>query len=269
MWSILNGTIINAITVAIGSAIGIVLAARIPDRYQKIILTCLGLVTILLGVEASVVGLGEAVREHGVNASGERIGTYGARIAMVVVGSLIVGAIIGTVLRLQDRLEGLGDLIHRRLAGAGGAPAPGGRRFAEGFLSASVIFCVGPLTLLGCLKNGVDGDPSYLYIKSFLDGFCSLALAASLGWGVAASVVTVLTFQGGLAISAHFLATGLPGLSLDLMNVVGGLVLLGTAMMILEIKRIPVADLLPGIFLPPLAVWLVETVSPGTLIAAS
>jgi len=259
MWSVLNGTIVNAGTVAIGSAIGLVLAARIPDRYQRIILNCLGLVTIILGIDAAVIGMGDVVKAYGGPDP-----TYGARIGMVTIGSLIIGAIIGTALRLHERIEGLGGVIHRRFSGGEAGDERG--RFAEGFLSASVIFCVGPLTLLGCLNNGTAADPSLLYVKSFLDGFCSLALAASLGLGVAFSILTILFFQGGLAIAAYFLASGLPPLSVQLMNVVGGLVLLATAMMILEIKKIPVANLLPGIFLPPLAVWLVEAISRGTLI---
>lgn len=278
-WSVLNGTIVNIGTVAVGSTLGFLLSARIPARFRRIILDCLGLVTIILGIDAGVIGLAKVVTQHGAG-----IATYGARVAMVVVGSLIVGAILGAALRLHDRLEGLGGRIHARFGGAGDAGPTGevggaegaggagdatrrGARFAEGFLSASVIFCVGPLTLLGCLNNGAYGDPSYLYIKSFLDGFCSMALAASLGAGVLFSLLTILFFQGGLSVAASCFATGLPEISLQLMNVVGGMVLLATALMILEIRKIPVADLLPGIFLPPLAVWLVESIAPGTLLA--
>ena len=124
----------------------------------------------------------------------------------------------------------------------------------------------GPLTLLGCLRNGVEGDPSYLYIKAMLDGFCAVALAASLGWGVFASVVTVLGFQGGLVLLAYWGGRFLPEVSVAMMNVVGGVILLATALMILEIKKIPVANLLPGLFLPPVAIWLVELIRPGLLV---
>ena len=129
-----------------------------------------------------------------------------------------------------------------------------------------MIFCVGPLTLLGCLKNGAYGDPSYLYIKSVLDAFCSLALAATFGWGVFASILTVLFFQGGLALLAYRVAEPLHEVSISLMTIVGGVVLLATALLILDIKKLPVANLLPGIFLPPLVVWVVEWVSPGLLL---
>jgi len=179
---------------------------------------------------------------------------------MVMIGALLVGAIAGTALRLHERIETLGGWIHGRFSGQDG------RLFAEGFLTASVIFCVGPLTLVGCLQNGAHGDPSFLYIKALLDGFCSIALASTFGWGVFASVLTVGVFQGGLALLAFAIAEPLDELSIALMTTVGGVVLLATGLMILEIKRLPVANLLPGIFLPPVVVWLVEWFSPGTLL---
>ena len=129
-----------------------------------------------------------------------------------------------------------------------------------------MIFCVGPLTLLGCLKNGTLGDPSYLYIKAALDGFCSLALTTALGWGVAFSILTILSFQGGLSLAAHWFAGGLPDLSVQLTNVTGGVMLIATALLLLEIKRIPVTNLLPGLFVAPLLVWIAEAVKPGILI---
>jgi uncharacterized membrane protein YqgA involved in biofilm formation len=259
LWLTYNGTIVNAITVAVGSVIGVAASSRLPERYQLIVLQALGLVTITLGVDSGVLEFAKTVAQH--RPEGPAGGTYGATLAMVVIGSLIIGALIGTALRLHERVEALGATIHRRFAREGDAG-----RFAEGFLSASVIFCVGPLTLLGCLQNGAEHDPSYLYIKACLDGFCSIALAASLGWGVFASVLTVLGLQGGLSFLAAQLAQPLDDLSRSLMNVVGGLVLLATALMILDIKRIPVANLCPGIFIPPFVVWLIELIQPGLLL---
>jgi len=258
MWSILNGTIVNVITVAVGSLVGLSVSAKLPKRYRDIVLTALGLVTIILGIDAGVLRFADAVKEFAPLVENSR--TYGARLAMVMIGALLVGAVIGTALRIHERVESVGGWIHGRFSGGNG------QTFAEGFLTASVIFCVGPLTLVGCLENGAHGDPGYLYIKSLLDGFCSLALASSLGWGVFASVLTVLFFQGGLALLAHWVAQPLDELSIALMTVVGGVVLLATAMVILEIKKIPVANLLPGIFLPPLVVWIIEWFSPGFLL---
>lgn len=263
MWSIFSGTLVNALTVAVGTSIGLAAGPVIPERFQRIVLACLGLVTIMLGVDAGPMTMGNVVRQYGPD-----LPTYGARVGLVVIASLILGALIGTALRLHERLEGLGETIHRRM-NRGVAPGDGdlaARRFAEGFLTASVIFCVGPLTLLGCLQNGAEANPTLLYIKAVLDGFCSMALAATLGWGVALSIVTVLLVQGGLALAAYGFAQGLPPLSLDLTNVVGGLMLIATALMILDIKKIPVANLLPGLLLPTIIVWCVERASPGLLI---
>jgi uncharacterized membrane protein YqgA involved in biofilm formation len=258
MWSILNGTIVNASTVAIGCLIGTAASGRLPERFQRAILDVLGLVTVTLGIDAGVLRMQAVVERYGAAPSAGT--TYGARLGLIMIAALVLGALLGTLLRLHERLEGLGKVIHARF-GSGES-----RNFAEGFLTASVIFCVGPLTLLGCLKNGADGDASYLYIKAVLDGFCSIALTAALGAGVAFSIVTVLVFQGGLALLAHYAAGALPHLSIEMMNVVGGVILLATALMILDIKRIPVANMLPAIFLAPPMIGAVERISPGLLI---
>ncbi len=258
MWNVFNGTIVNAITVAVGSLAGLTVAKSLPERYRTIVLQCLGLMTITLGIDAGVLGFSATVAKYAPTVPNPE--TYGARLAMIVIGSLLIGAVIGTALRLHERIEGTGAWIHRRFsAGEGG-------RFAEGFLTASVIFCVGPLTLMGCIENGARGNPAFLYIKSVLDGFCSLALASSLGWGVFASVITVIFFQGGLAALAYFAAQPLDPLSLALMSSVGGIILLATAFLILDLKRIAVVNMLPGIFLPPIAVQLAKHFAPGWLL---
>lgn len=259
MWSILSGTIVNVIAVVVGSLGGVAIGSKLPDRYQQIVLSALGLITITLGVDAGVLEFSKTVARF----APEGDVTYGARLAMVMIGCLLIGAIIGTALRIHERIEGAGAWIHKRFSGQDA------HTFAEGFLTASVIFCVGPLTLLGCLENGAHGNPSYLYIKSALDGFCSLALASSLGWGVFASLFTVLVFQGGLSILAFYVAEPLDDLSLALMTVVGGILLLATALLLLDIKRIPVANMLPAVFLPPVAIALVEWLSPGLLLQSA
>jgi uncharacterized membrane protein YqgA involved in biofilm formation len=258
MWSIFSGTIVNVVTVAVGSLLGLSISGSLPERYRLIVLQALGLITVTLGIDAAVLRFAETVSHFAPLVHGGK--TYGARLAMVMIGSLLIGVIIGTALRLQERIEAAGAWIHRRFS------AQDGRQFAEGFLTASVIFCVGPLTLLGCLENGAHGNPSLLYIKSLLDGFCSMALASSLGWGVFGSVLTVLFFQGGLSVLAYCVAEPLDELSIALMTTVGGVILLATALMILDLKKIAVANMLPGVFLPPLAVWLAERIAPGSLL---
>ena len=258
MWPIFSGTIVNIVTVAAGSLGGLSIAGSLPERYRTILLQALGLVTVTLGIDAGVLRFAETVERFAPLVRDGK--TYGARIAMVMIGSLLIGAVIGTALRLHERIESTGAWIHNRFSGQDS------HRFAEGFLTASVIFCVGPLTLLGCLENGAHGNPSFLYIKSLLDGFCSLALASSLGWGVFASVLTVGVFQGGLSLLAYWVAEPLDELSIALMTTVGGVILLATALMILDLKKIAVANLLPGVFLPPLVVWITERLSPGFLL---
>ncbi|MBI1825517.1 MAG: DUF554 domain-containing protein [Planctomycetes bacterium] len=260
MWSILNGTIVNVITVLAGSAIGLSAGRNLGERYRSIVLQCLGLITITMGIDASVLDFSKLAQAYGPRVRESQ--TYGARLAMVVVGSLLVGAMIGTWLRIHERIEGLGGWIHSRFSQSG----DGGKMFAEGFLTASVIFCVGPLTLLGCLENGTHGNPRLLYIKAFLDGFCSMALASSLGSGVLASVLTVGILQGGLAILAYEVGNPMDDVSIGLMTAVGGIALLGTAMILLDIKRIPVANMLPGLFIPPLIIWLSRGLMPGLLL---
>jgi uncharacterized membrane protein YqgA involved in biofilm formation len=256
MWSMLNGTIVNAATVVVGCTIGLSVGGKLPERYRRIVLDGLGLITITLGIDASVIVMSRMVGRYGPLVDAGQ--TFGARLGMVTIGCLLVGSLIGSWLRLHQRVESLGEFIHAKTGGKGDAG-----RFAKGFLVASVIFCVGPLTLLGCLNNGTRFDPSLLYVKAALDGFCSMALAASLGAGVAGSILTILFFQGGLTIAFHYGAGGLPELSREMMNVVGGIVLLANALLILEIKRIPVADMLPGIFLPPLVIYASEAMRPG------
>lgn len=261
MWSLLNGTIVNTIAVACGCAVGGLVAGRVGPRYQRIILDTLGLITITLGIDATVLGMFGAVEKYmPILESGAPDRTYGARLGLVMVGSLIVGGLIGTAMRLHERLEGVGDRLRDRFGGTDGS------RFTEGFLTASVIFCVGPLTLLGCLQNATARDPSYLYIKSLLDGFCSIALTATLGVGVAFSILTIIFFQGGMVILFWLAAQNLPDLSIRMTNIVGGVMLLATAMLLLEIKRIPTANMLPGLAVAPILIWIVEWVSPGLLI---
>lgn len=275
MWSILNGTIVNVFTVLAGSTLGLTLGSRLPPRYLRIILDVLGLMTVVLGVDAGVNGFNAAARQY--RPAGDAGEGFGPRLAMVMVVSLVLGAVIGTALKLHERIEALGAALHRRLPGRGATSVPvaaaasdtadapalsPGARFAQGFLASSVLFCVGPLTLLGCLNNGTRHDPGLLYIKACLDACSSMALAASLGSGVLASVLTIVVIQGGLSIAAWKLGGSLGGLSLDMMNVVGGVVLLATALMLLEIRKIPVANLLPAIFLPPALIALARVMLP-------
>jgi len=249
MWQILNGTVVNTATVLAGSTCGLLLGPRLAERYNRIVLSGLGLVTLGLGFDAALLDFRVAVDRYRTAFSAGP--SFGAHLALIVVASLLVGGLIGTWLRVHERIEALGGWLHRRFASGSQT------QVAKGFLTAAVIFCVGPLTLLGCLANGARTDPSLLYVKSLLDGFCSIALSATLGVGVLFSGAAVLGFQGSLALAAHFLAGEEPTLGFALMSCVGGYILLGVGLLLLEIKSLPVANYLPGIFLPPVIVPLV------------
>ena len=226
----LSGTLLNAATVLVGGLLGMALGDR----------------------------LGEQVRERVVFGVGLFILTLGMRFAidssnpLYLLGSILVGGIVGAVLGIDRRLNTVGDALQRRFARGGH-----GGTVSEAFVTAAIVFCVGPLTFLGAIRNGLTGDASLLVIKSVLDGFTAIALAASLGWGVLLTIVVVLVYQGGLALGAASLAGVLSDLQLREMNAVGGLLLLGVGLKLLSIRDVKVADYLPAIVVAPLLVALV------------
>ena len=159
---------------------------------------------------------------------------------------------VGSLLRLEERVESLGGALQRRLARDGDAEQR--RRFVEGFVAASILFCSGPLTVLGSLNDGLGRGADQLFLKATLDGFAALALAASFGWGVAASALTVVVVQGGLTVVGMLLGDVLPDPHVAALGAAGGLLLVGVAMRLLRIRQVPVADLLPALVVAPLLV---------------
>jgi len=166
-----------------------------------------------------------------------------------LLGSILIGGIVGATLRIDRRLSSFGDALQRRFAREGREST-----VSEAFVTASIVFCVGPLTFLGAIQNGLSGDATLLVIKSVLDGFTAIALAATLGWGVLLTIVVILVYQGGLALGAAVLAGVLSDLQLREMSAVGGLLLLGVGLKLLSIRDVKVADYLPAIFVAPLLV---------------
>jgi uncharacterized membrane protein YqgA involved in biofilm formation len=175
---------------------------------------------------------------------------------LIVLGSLLVGGIIGSVLRLEQRLEDFGGGLQRRLQNDGGSAQR--QRFIEGFVTASLIFCTGPLTILGALNDGLGNGADQLFLKSALDGFAAIAFAAAFGWGVAASVITLVVVQGSLTVVGVALGDVLPDAHLAAITATGGLLLVGVALRLLKVRQIAVADLLPALLVAPL---LVEAVA--------
>ncbi|MDH3606407.1 MAG: DUF554 domain-containing protein [Acidimicrobiia bacterium] len=238
------GTAANVITVIIGTTVGAVAASRFPERIRTTVMAGLGLLTLAIGFRDSLVAVE----------------------LIPVLAAILAGGIIGELLRIEQGLERLGDILRDRFVGQHEAPAidpqlpeaaidnlPEDRRarFGEGFVVASLVFCVGPLTVLGSINDGL-GDPELLYIKAGLDGFASAAFAAVYGWGVMLSALTVLVVQGGIAGLSAVLGDFLSDASLDALTTAGGILLIGVALRLLDMKRIRVANLLPALVLAPL-----------------
>ena len=239
------GTLLNVATVLLGSGLGVLLGGRLPARTRQTVTDALGLVTLVIGGLNVAEGLGSADYRAAV---GDDAGL------LVVLGALLVGGIAGSLLRLEDRLESSGGWLQTRLARG----AQGGRaRFVEGYVTASLVFCIGPLTVLGSLSDGLGRGIEQLALKSTLDGFAALAFAASLGWGVAASALSVLVVQGTLTVLAVLLGDLLPAAELAAVTATGGVLLLGVGLRLLAVKAVAVGDLLPALVAAPALAALV------------
>jgi uncharacterized membrane protein YqgA involved in biofilm formation len=237
-----TGTAVNVCTVLVGSSVGVVAGNRLPSRTRDLVTDALGLVTLLIAGLSAV-----AVDDPALAGSHAPL--------LIVLGALVIGGIVGSLLRLEQRVEGLGGWLQRRLSG--GSDSTERARFIEGFVTASLVFCTGPLTILGSLSDGLGHGADQLYLKATLDGFAAVAFAASFGWGVAASALTVLVVQGGITAVGALLGDVLPDAELAAITAAGGLMLVGVAFRLLRIREIAVADLLPGLVVAPLLVQLV------------
>ncbi len=241
-----TGTLLNVATVLIGSSLGVGIGGRLPDRTRSTVTDALGLVTLVIGGLNVSAGLTDPSYRRDVSPGGT---------LLIVLGALLVGGIVGSLCRVEDRMEGLGATLERRLAGQAGESRA---RFVEGFVSASLVFCVGPLTVLGSLSDGLGQGIDQLALKATLDGFAALAFAASLGWGVAASALSVLVVQGVLTALGAALGGFLPSAVVASLTATGGVLLLGVGLRLLALKPVPVGDLLPALLAAPLLTVLVS-----------
>ena len=233
------GTILNIITVAIGSALGIAIGDRLPARIQQSVVTGLGLVTLTVGMDNA-------------------LSTGNIIIPLLSVGS---GVIVGELLGLDVRLEQFGGWLQSRFGSGGAASAADTdqrARFINGFVTASLVFCVGPLTFIGSLQDGMTGDYELLAIKSVLDGFASLAFASAMGIGVAFSIITILVLQGGLALLGALGGSIMTDPMITEMTATGGLLLMGLALVLLDIKKPRMANFLPALLIAPLIVVVAD-----------
>jgi uncharacterized protein len=235
-------SLVNVTTVLVGAGVGVVLGNRLPVRTRDLVTDVLGLVTLLIAATSAMAVLDPALSSY--------VGDSAPM--LIVLGALLVGGIVGSLLRLESRVEQLGGWLQRRLSG--GASSADRARFVEGFVVASLVFCTGPLTILGSLNDGLGNGGDQILLKAVLDGFAAVAFAASFGWGVAASAVTIVVVQGGLTLVGLALGDVLPAAHLAAISAAGGLMLVGVALRLLRIREIPVADLLPGLLVAPLLV---------------
>lgn len=209
-----------------GAGLGILLGDRLPGRVRQTVIYGIGLITLVLGMQMAL--------------ATENI--------LIVLLSIMLGGILGEWWRLEDRLNSLGRSFEKA---ASGHPSLTRGDFTRGFVTASLVFCIGPMTFLGAIQDGLTGNYRLLAIKSVLDGFAGLAFAASMGFGVAFAAITVLLFQGGISLGAGFLQDVLSDSMIMEMTATGGVMILGIGILLLDIKKVKVANYLPALVIAP------------------
>ncbi|MFC6149781.1 MULTISPECIES: DUF554 domain-containing protein [Mumia] len=242
------GTVVNVAAILAGSGIGLLVGNRLPARTRAVVTDGLGLVTLLIA-GLSVVAVTDRVLSDAVGPSAP---------VLIVLGAVIVGGVIGSLLRIEHRLESSGSWLQARLGGSGDAGARA--QFVEGFVTASLVFCVGPLAILGSITDGLGGGAEQLLLKSALDGFASIAFAASLGVGVMASAIAVAAIQGSLTVLGAVMGSFVPEAHVVALTATGGVLLVGVALRLLNIRPVAVGDMLPALLVAPVLVqsivWL-------------
>jgi len=230
----MTGTFLNIATVIIGGMIGLIFGARIPDKLKSTVIAGMGLFTAAMGLQMFM------KTEN----------------PLIVLGSLLIGTLLGEWMRIEDGLQNLGKYLEQRFSKEGD---DGSNKFVRGFLTASLLFCVGPMTILGSIQDGLTGDYNLLAVKSVLDGFASIAFASTLGVGVMFSTIIILIYQGGISLLAAQLNAIVTPSMMNELTATGGVILIGLAISsLLEIKKIRVGNMLPGLLVAPVIVWVLS-----------
>jgi uncharacterized membrane protein YqgA involved in biofilm formation len=232
------GTAVNIVAVVIGSTIGVLVGHRLPEPTRVLVTQVLGLFTLVIGASSIASGLSEALTA-----------AVGQVALLVVLGALLIGGIAGSLLQIERRLDRGAELLHDRFA-----RNSEGSTFVEGAVTSTLVFCVGPLSILGSLSDGLGHGSEQLLVKSVMDGFAAIAFASSLGIGVMASVIPLALYQGLLTLLGFALGNFLPAAQIDALGAAGGVILLGLGFRLAGIKQIPVGDLLPALIMAPLIV---------------
>jgi len=240
------GTLINIASVFVGSTIGILSGHRLPERVRQTVIASLGVFTMAVGVSLFI---------DSMAVDGENV--------LVPLISLLIGGILGEWWRIERRLKSFGAWLEAGFT-AGEGEAVGENRFVRGFLSASLLFCVGPMTILGSIQDGLTGDYRLLVIKSVLDGFAAIALASTLGIGVMFSVTVILIYQGGISLLAAQATNFFSEIMLAELTAVGGILLLSLSIgSILELRPIRSGNLLPALLIAPILVLVLQALGIG------
>lgn len=237
------GTLVNVVLIAVGSGIGLLVGNLLSANFRILITDVLGLVTAV-GAVSSAASVFSRDLEAVVGSSAP---------ILIVLASLLIGGGIGQALRIEERLEDLGIKLQNRYSEAGD------NNFVLGFVSASLLFCIGPLAILGAFDDALGLGIDKLVLKSVLDFFASIAFAASFGWGVALSAVAVGIYQGALTVIGVLLGSVLNDAQIAAMSAVGGLMLMGISLRLLNIKSIAIGNLLPALFVAPILVELLAS----------
>jgi uncharacterized membrane protein YqgA involved in biofilm formation len=237
------GTIINVVAIVGGAGIGVIVGARMKDQTRNLLTDVLGLV-LILGAASAVVPLW-STRYVDAVPQGWTL--------LIVLGALLIGGLIGSLLKLETRLDGLGERLRVRFKARSDSP------FVEGFVAASLLFAIGPLAILGSISDGMGTGIDQLVLKSTLDFFAAMAFATSLGWGVAVSAIPVAIYQGVWTIVGLGLGQILDGYQIDAMTIVGGIMLICISLRLLNIKQVAVGNLLPALAIAPVLALIVHS----------
>lgn len=244
-WLKTSGTWINVITIVIGTGLGLLLKNRLPATMQRIIPQGVGLITLVMGMEMS---------ESLLKANAGKVDGL-----ILAVLAITLGGLLGEWWNVELKLQSVGDWLKKRFHGGG--------KFTEGFVAASLLFCIGPMALIGSINNGLVGDYKLLALKSTMDGLASIALTGSYGIGVGFSVLPILIYQGGISLAAGFFTQVIPNPYNDprifLLTGVGGIMIIGLGLNLLEIAKIRIASFLPSLMIAPvvyaIALFLLPT----------
>jgi uncharacterized membrane protein YqgA involved in biofilm formation len=227
------GTIVNVVAIIAGGIIGVFIKRGLPNRFKDTVVQAIGLSVCMIGISGALQGMFKVIEG----------GSIDKQYTMILIFSLIIGGLIGELINIEDKLDRVGNWFQYRFAKEGGS-------FAQGFVTASLVFCVGAMAIVGSLEDGLLGNPSTLFAKSILDGVLSIVLASTMGIGVVFSAVPILIYQGGVTLLAGLVKPLLTDVVILQMSMVGSILILGIGINILEIKKVKVGNLLPAMFVP-------------------